>query len=56
MTRAEVRDSLGGLEIKPVPKARLADAVAIWILSFGDTNREFWFDYAEHELDTVLGA
>jgi hypothetical protein len=34
----------------------MADAVDIWTLAFGDLRRDFWFEYAEQELDTVLGA
>jgi predicted acetyltransferase len=42
--------------IKPIPRTKLEEAVDIWVLSFGDLRRAFWRDYAENELDSVLGA
>lgn len=54
-TTIDARENLP-FSIKPIPRAKLDEAVDIWVLSFGDLRRAFWRDYAEHELDSVLGA
>jgi predicted acetyltransferase len=55
MTTSKTLENLR-FEIKPVPRERIEDAVNIWVLSFGDLRRSFWRDYAENELDSLLGA
>ncbi|HEY9676422.1 MAG TPA: GNAT family N-acetyltransferase [Drouetiella sp.] len=42
--------------VKPISRPELEKAVDVWVLSFGDLRRAFWRDYAENELDSVLGA
>ncbi len=54
-TTLDARENLP-FAIKPIPRAKLDEAVDIWVLSFGDLRRAFWRDYAENELDSVLGA
>lgn len=54
-TTIDARENLP-FAIKPIPRAKLEEAVDIWVLAFGDLRRAFWRDYAENELDSVLGA